>query len=148
VVKAGSESVAHARDLSRAVAHHQPGTKLDLVVMHGKDTKNIAVTLAKLDDEPVAKNASSSSAESSGSGALGLQVGDADGGGAVVERVAPDSPAAGSLIPGDVIVEVDRRPIASASDLRSKIHETPHQKSLLLRVKRAGGARWVVVERG
>jgi serine protease Do len=146
VVRAGGEDITHARDLSRAVAHHPPGTKLNLVVRRGKDTKNVSVTLAKLDDEPLAKN--SESPESSGKGAaLGLQVGDAEGGGALVQNISPDSPAAGSLAPGDVIVEVDRKPVTSARDLRTKVGETPKDKPLLMRVKRNGGARWVVVER-
>jgi serine protease Do len=145
VLRAGDTTITHARDLSRAIAHHTPGTKVDLVVRHGQANKNMSVTLAKLEDGPAAKT--SAPAESSGSGALGLQVGDAEGGGAVVERLAPNSPAAGSLFPGDVIVEVDRKAIASAADLRTKVNEAGRGKSLLLRVKRSGGARYVVIER-
>jgi serine protease Do len=145
VLRAGDAAVAHARDLSRAIAHHQPGTKVDLVVRRGRDTKNFAVTLAKLEDEATEKKAPSS--ESSGNGALGLQVGDAEGGGVVVQRVSPDSPAAGLVQPGDVIVELDRKPVASANELRARVREAGPKAPLLLRVKRGGGARYVVVER-
>lgn len=146
VTRVGEVSIAHARDLSRTIAHQTPGSKVDLVVRRGRETKTIGVVLAKLDEDKPEKSAKVETAP--GAGALGLYVEDAEGGGAVVRRVAPDSPASDVLQPGDVIVEVDKRPIASASDLKSLVRKTPADKSLLLRVKRGGGAQYVVIDRG
>src|SRR5262249_51860771 len=137
--------IGHARDLSRMIAHHAPGTKIDLVVRRGNETKNLAVTLAKLEDETAEKTPESQGAPNSG--ALGLYVEDAEGGGALVRRVAPDSAAAGLLQPGDIIVEVDRKAVTSANELRAKVAQAPTDKALLMRVKRGDGARFVVIDR-
>lgn len=146
ITKVGDAPIGHARDLSRTIARHAPGSKVDLVVRRGKDTKTIPVTLAALEEGEKAKSASSP--ESAGeSGGLGIQVTDAEGGGALVRNVLPDGPAAGSLQPGDVIVEVDRKPVASANDLRSKVREAPASKAMLLRVKRGDSSRYVAIER-
>ncbi len=145
ILQVGNVPIAHARDLSRTIAHHAPGSKVDLVVRRGRETKNLGVTLAQLDDGERTKSATREGAsETSG---LGLQVGDAEGGGAVVRRVAPDGASAGMLQPGDVIVEVDRKPIASASDLRTKVQEAQSNKPILLKVKRGDSSRYVAIER-
>ncbi len=145
VVRVGDAPIAHARDLSRTIARHAPGSKVDLVVRRGKETKTVSVTLGELSDPKAEKKSSRSDAP--GAGALGLHVEDAQGGGARVMRVSPDGPAAGSLQPGDVIVEVDRQPVRSANDLRTKVRQAPADKPLLLRVKRGDTARYVVIER-
>lgn len=147
VVRVGGVAIARARDLSRTIAHHTPGSKVDLVVRRGRETKTLSVTLARLEEDEKAQKAESRESRP-GAGALGLQVEDAEGGGALVRRVLPDSPAVGVLQPGDVIVEVERKPIASARDLKAKIGEAGSDKALLLRVKRGGGAHYVVIERG
>jgi serine protease Do len=145
VIRAGDVPITHARDLSRTIAHQTPGSKVDLVLRRGSDTKTVAVTLAKLEEDAQEKT---SSRETTPSGRLGVEVGDADGGGAIVRRVAPDGPAAGALQPGDVVTEVNRKPVTSANDLRTRVHETPSDRPVLLQVKRGGSSRYVAIERG
>lgn len=145
VVRVGDVPITHARDLSRTIAHHAPGSKVDLVVRRGRETKTFGVTLAELEDEK-AEKADSKGAKPS-AGALGIQVDDAEGGGAVVRRVAPDSPAAGVLQPGDVILEVDRKSVSSANDLKTKVGAAPSGKALLIRVKRGDSTHYVAIER-
>ena len=147
ILKVGTTSITHARDLSRTIARHAPGAKVDLVVRRGAETKNVNVTLAALDDTDRGKGPASRESANETSG-LGLQVGDAEGGGAVVRRVAPDGASAGILQPGDVIVEVDRKPIASANDLRTKVREAPSNKPLVLKVQRGDASQYVAIERG
>ena len=65
-----------------------------------------------------------------------------------MRRVAPDGASAGILQPGDVIVEVDRKPIASANDLRTKVREAPANKPLVLKVQRGDASQYVAIERG
>ncbi len=146
ILQVGKTQIAHARDLSRTIARHAPGSKVDLVVRRGSETKTISVTLAQLDDKEGAKGPSSRESANE-TGGLGLQVGDAEGGGAIVRRVAPDGASAGVLQPGDVIVEVDRKPITSASDLRTKVREAPSNKPLVMKVKRGDTSRYVAIER-
>ena len=60
-----------------------------------------------------------------------------------VLRAAPPSDA--GLKPGDVIVEVDRRPVASADEAVAALR-TPQKTGHLLRVRGAGGTRFVTVK--
>ena len=149
IVRTGNTDVTHARDLTRAIARHAPGSKVDVIVRRGKTSVTLPVTLGKLEDEKgpsAAKQAPSEATPQSSSG-LGLQIGDADGGGALVRRVAPDGTAAGSLEPGDVIIEVDHQPVKTASDLKNKAREAANDKPLLLRVRREGNTRYVALDR-
>ena len=116
-------------------------------MQRGAKTVQLPVTLGKLEDEKTETRAPASDTTPESSGGLGLQVGDAPGGGAVVRRVAPDGLAAGSLEPGDVILELNRQPVSSASDLVGKTRATAPSKPLVLRVKREGVTRYVVIER-
>ncbi|MDB4938342.1 MAG: HtrA protease/chaperone protein [Labilithrix sp.] len=149
IVRAGNTDIGHARDLTRAVARQAPGSKVDIVVRRGDKSVSIPVTLSKLDDakNANAKDAPGSEAEPESTGGLGLQVGDAEGGGAVVRRVAPDGRAAGSVEPGDVIVEVNRQPIRTAEELAAKARAAGNDKPLVLRVKREGVTRYVAIDR-
>jgi serine protease Do len=146
IVRAGNTEIAHARDLTRAVARQAPGTKVDVVVRRGGKSVSLPVTLGTLEDEKEAKRAPSSEAAPE-SGGLGIVVEDAEGGGALVRRVAPDGAAAGSIEPGDVIVEVNRQPVRSAAELKTKAREATSDKPLLLRVKRDGSTRYVAIDR-
>ena len=149
IVRTGNTDVTHARDLTRAIARHAPGSKVDVIVRRGKTSVTLPVTLGKLEDEkgPSAAKQAPSEATPQPSSGLGLQIGDADGGGALVRRVAPDGAAAGSLEPGDVIIEVDHQPVKTASDLKNKAREAANDKPLLLRVRREGNTRYVALDR-
>lgn len=146
ILQVGDVPIKHARDLSRTIAHHQPGSKVDLLVRRGQNTKTVGVTLARLEDEASARSSTSREGPAD-RGTLGIQVADAEGGGALVRGVLPDGPSAGILAPGDVIVEVDRKPVKSADELRAKVREARADKPILLRVKRGDASRFVAIER-
>jgi serine protease Do len=60
--------------------------------------------------------------------------------GAVVTAVQPGSPAErAQLEPGMVVVEVNRKPVASARELGDIIRKAPAGSTLLLRVALPGG---------
>ncbi|MDB5215350.1 MAG: HtrA protease/chaperone protein [Myxococcaceae bacterium] len=149
IIRAGSTDIVHARDLTRAVARQAPGAKVDLVVRRGTKAVTLPVTLGKLEDEKDSKQApgAPNDATPQSSSGLGLQVGDAEGGGALVRRIAPDGAAAGSLEPGDVIVEANHQPVKNANDLKNKAMQAGTDKPLLLRVTREGSTRYVAIER-
>jgi serine protease Do len=66
--------------------------------------------------------------------------------GAVITEVQPDSPAAeAGLKAGDVIQEINRRPVKTAEEA-VKLTETPKDKITLLRIWSNGGSRFVVVD--
>ena len=66
--------------------------------------------------------------------------------GVVVESVRPASPAEDAGIqPGDVILEVNRKPAQSASQFAKEVHQTPSGKDLLLLVWSKGNASYRTV---
>lgn len=66
--------------------------------------------------------------------------------GAVITEVLPGSPAAeAGLRPGDVIVEVDRKPVASSDDAVSALR-APQKSGHLLRVRSGSGTRFVTIK--
>jgi S1-C subfamily serine protease len=67
--------------------------------------------------------------------------------GVLVTSVVPDSPAAeAGLRPGDVIEEINRRPVRSPQDVARVIEETK-EGDLALLVNRGGSAAYVLIER-
>ena len=74
---------------------------------------------------------------------LGLEKGTR---GAVVTDVLTGSPAeSAGLKPGDVVVEVDRRPVSSSEEAVSALR-TPQKNGHLLRVRGGGGTRFVTIK--
>jgi len=66
--------------------------------------------------------------------------------GVLVRDVAEGSAAAkAGLRSGDVIVEVDRRPVQSVDDLRSAVRARANGAPLLLRVQREGTSLYVSI---
>jgi serine protease Do len=67
--------------------------------------------------------------------------------GAVITDVAAGSPGEqAGLRPGDVIVEVDRRPVSSADDAVGALQGSPRAGGHLLRVRGPNGTRYVTVK--
>jgi serine protease Do len=66
--------------------------------------------------------------------------------GVVVTDVDPGSPSAeAGLRPGDVIQEINRKPVRTAEEA-VRMTEKADEKTSLLRVWRGGGSRYVVVD--
>ena len=66
--------------------------------------------------------------------------------GVVITQVQPDSPAGeAGLRQGDVIQEVNRQPVKSASDFRNAVAQS--NKPVLMLVQREDNSMYVVIER-
>jgi serine protease Do len=66
--------------------------------------------------------------------------------GVAVQSVRPASPAEDAgLAPGDVILEVDRKPVTSADQFVSEAHANPAGKDMLLLVWSQGNASYRVL---
>jgi serine protease Do len=66
--------------------------------------------------------------------------------GAAVQSVRPASPAEDAgLQPGDVIQEVNRKPVANAEEFANDVHAVPAGKDILLLIWSHGGASYRVV---
>lgn len=156
VTQFAGEPVESPRDLSRAVAEREPGTEVPLVVRRNREDVQLSVELGTREVAETASVSPGTDEEEM----LGLSLSplpevmrrelqlDEDVGGAVVQRVRPDSPAAEAGIQqGDVITEVDSSAVENPVDVRTAWQAARDAgKPLLMRVLRDGSPLYVAVE--
>ncbi|KYF63130.1 hypothetical protein BE11_09170 [Sorangium cellulosum] len=155
VVALRGEHLTDGRDLRMRIAEAKPGAKIELRVL--RDGRSVELT-ATLDELPEPKPEEPVQAPAS-TGALGVEVAALsddlrrrfgipdDVKGALVVGLGPGSPAArAGLGPGDVLLEVNRKPVASPEQLKQEVDATGARPVLLL-AWRGGQTRFVLVER-
>ena len=150
ILAVNGQDVPHAIDLPRMAAEHPPGSRLRLTVLRNKQALALDVTLGALAQGPpgvTSRQPAPRVEPGGGASSLGVDVGDARGGGAIVRTVFPLGPADGKLVPGDVIEALDGRPVADAHDLAAKAQATPTSQPLLLRIRRGDRSLYVGIER-
>jgi serine protease Do len=158
IVRFGETRIERTRDLPRAVAAAKPGAKVDLELIrdHKRVEKSVKVAELKEESEP-AQVARAKPSDERGSTAFGFDIQDVPDefrrqfdlgpGGAVVSRVYPAGPAArAGLAPGDVLQEVDRKPVEGGQDAEKKLAAAG--KEALLAVRRESSEFFTVVKRG
>jgi serine protease Do len=156
VLAINGESISETRELSLKVALLAPGTTARLKVY--RDRREIEVPVV-LGEQPAERRTFGPAAEPGAARALeGVSVGNLNPQirqqlglptsvvGVVVTAVEPGSPAAeAGLRRGDVIQEVNRRPVSNVSDFDRAIRQTGRDTVLLL-VNRGGNTMFVPVE--
>jgi serine protease Do len=168
IIAFDGKPVANARELPKIVAQTQVGRDVEVTIIRDGKEQTKKVTLGRLEDvEAKAAKEKPAVAEKPAEPApklrvLGLelapldseartkfQIKDSVKAGAVIGKVDPDSPAAEQhLAPGDVIVEVNRQPVAAPEDVetQTKALKAEGRKSALLLVANAQGqARFVAL---
>jgi serine protease Do len=157
IVEFNGKPVQDSRHLKLAVGATSPGTKAPVKVMREGDTKNFTITLKELPGDQLAKKDNGSANDTD---ALdGVVVADIDSTvrqqfelprdlkGAVVTDVDPDSASfAAGLRPGDVILEIDRKPVNNAEEAVRLSENVKDKASILLRVWSKGGSHYLVVD--
>jgi serine protease Do len=148
ITSVNGADVHRMEDLARFIAKNPPGSKVKLGVARNGKTIDLAATL---DPRPQrgpddADGGPTPSPATAPKGRLGVVLEEAPGGsGALVRAVAPRSPAAGQLRPGDVVVEVDKKAVRTAADLAKRIEAAPAGKVVVLRVKRERATEYVAI---
>ena len=160
VVALNGKPVNDNSQLTRDVGVIPPGHTVKLDVVREGRSRTVDVKLAERPDErePSGRTPSRSGSEKEQGDLLGLSVQDvtpqlarrsqvdASTRGAVVVDVAQDSPAADAgLEPGDIVVEVNRRPVGSASDYRVAVKSVKKGDTALLRIKHGQSTTYVPV---
>jgi serine protease Do len=142
------------------VAGFAPGTTINLKVERNGQTLNVPVTLGELDLE--AENKGDGEGNLPGGGEKGAlkgvsvqaltpdlrqQLQTPEGTqGVVITDVDPDSAAsAAGLSQGDIIVQVNRKPVSTVSEFNSAVNAGASRESTLLLVKHGQGTGFVVV---
>jgi serine protease Do len=172
IVELNGRKVTDPRNLQLMVSQTPPGKKVTLKVLRGEPgrkpvERTLTATLGELPDDMFAAGGPGSRlapGESEMDALDGVEVADLDGRlrrqfnipneirGALVTNVAEDSNAAeAGLRPGDVILEINRKPVQSADDA-VELSNSATGKTILLRVwSRAmgggiGGSRYLTVD--
>jgi serine protease Do len=143
------------------VAGFAPGTTINLKVARNGESLNVPVTLGEFNLEAENKGEGEGNLPNTGEkGALHgvsvqaltsdlrqqLQVPEGTQG-VVITEVDPDSAAsAAGLQQGDIIVQVNRKPVTTVPEFNSSIKTGASRESTLLLVKRGQGTQFVVVQ--
>ena len=155
ITKMDGKPVSDAGELQVVVGQQQPGTTIHLQALRNGKPVDVAVTLESMDKSDRGKEAA---ATNQGKPRWGvglsdltpdirqqLQVGE-NVQGAVIERVTPGSPADNAgLQSGDIITEVNRQPVHSASDVQKALSSVGEGEDALLLIHTRGGSSFIVL---
>jgi serine protease Do len=157
VTQLNGQAVEDASQLKLRVAQTSPGSKVQLGVNRSGEAKTFDVTLGNLPDSKVAK-ADEQSGDAKAEALSGVGVADLDQNaraelnipagvqGAVITQVAPDSAAyQAGLRTGDVITELNRKPVKSAQDAIADT-EKPDGNQTLVKVWTKAGSHYLTVD--
>ncbi len=141
ILRFDGEEVAEMRDLPQLVAQTPVGSKVEVEVQRSGKRRTLEVEVGELEASPPR----AAGGASSGLTGFGLRVEDLtptlqrrygieQPSGVVVTRVEPGGPAAGAGIrEGDVLLEVNRKPIETAADLTRALEGADSALLLLAR---------------
>jgi serine protease Do len=141
--------VSDAGELQMEVGQKQPGDTIQLGVVRDGKTMNIPVTLVSMNGTP----AKESAGDQHGKAKWGLGLGDlnpslrqqmqlpSNVNGAVIESVKSGSPADNTgLQAGDVIEQVNRKPMHSAAEAAAALSNVPSGQDVLVLIWSNGGS--------
>src|SRR5271170_4202684 len=155
VTAVNGRTVETGSDLQVIVSEDAPGSKVELDVVRNGHPEKVNLTVGEYHkDQQVAANTS----DESGHARLGIAIADltpdvrqqlnlpSDVKGVAVAQVQPGSPAEDAgLSGGDVILEINRKPVTSADQFRNDVKSAPENQDMLLRVWANGGTSYRVV---
>lgn len=153
ILAVNGQTVASANDLRLRISQTPPGTNVKLQISRDGKTQDVNVTLGELPE----KADKAGPEEGQGGGLEGVDVQELTPDiaeqlqlkpgtrGVVVTSVDPASPAASSLQRGDVIQEVNHKPVANIEDYKRAVAAAGKGQVLLL-VNHQGVTGYVVIE--
>jgi len=159
ITSVNGKTVDSAGRLSLAVGETAPGTRLTLDILRDGESRSVEVTTTSKIAGDRRAGDDSSAASTDDQGVLnGVDVSDIDAGarrdlsfperlsGAVITSVAPDSASArAGMREGDVILEINRKPVASAKDAVDLCTSAPSRRTLV-KLWSHGNIIYVVVD--
>jgi serine protease Do len=157
IAKINGEKVINGSALQVAISQMAPGTKINLGILRDGKPETLNLTVGQFQGgKEVAANDTHEDGRQSGK--LGLAVSNLTPEarqqfdvpeqvhGVIVGNVRPASPAdEAGIQPGDVIVEIDRKPAESASQFASAVHQNQDGKDHLMLVWSKGNSSYRTV---
>ncbi len=144
-------------ELPRLVAATKPGTDVKVKIVRDKKERELTVKVGTLKDTEIASEESGAENQEQGVD-LGLTVSDLDSQtarqlglenqeGVLITRVKVNTPSEeAGLTRGDVILEINRRPVETVEQYRDTVRNAKPGDTLLFLVYRRGGSMFVPVE--
>ena len=154
IVEFDGHPVKDSNELPLMVARTPIGRSVSVKVLRGKKTETISVKIGELKDEEAASAGKSSTDFGLTVQPLTPDIADSlglgeDVKGVVVSGVEPGSPADDAgLRRGDVIVEVNRKPVTDMGSYRKAIEGVAEGKSVLFLVRRGDNTIFLAVKPG
>jgi serine protease Do len=155
VTAVNGQPVESGSDLQVVVSEVAPGSKIQLQVERNGHAENVDLTVGEYHKE---QEVASAAGPEAGHPRLGIAISDltpdirqqlnlpSQVQGVAVAQVQPGSPAEDAgLSGGEVILEVNRKPVASAEQFRNDVKQAPADKDMLLLVWANGGSSYRVV---
>jgi serine protease Do len=150
--------VMDSSSLQIAISQRKPGQKIELGVIRNGQPITVSATVGEYHKPGTEMAENDAAPGQANTGKLGLAVDDldsdarqqlnvpADVKGAAIANVRPGSPAEDAgLQPGDVVQEVNRKPVTSAEQFANAMHAMPAGKDILLLVWSKGNSSFRVV---
>ena len=147
IVRYDGRAVDSTVRLRNAIALTTPGSSVPIEVLRDGKTATLKATIASRDeaDTSVAIIPALGMTVRTVTPEIGAQLGYADVSGVFIERITRNSPAAGRLQPGDVIVKVDNDPVTNVVDFRRAMEKATG--STRLSIIRDGERGWVRLDK-
>lgn len=154
IVDVKGKGIKDSRALQTVIAGQSPGSKVSLKVVREKKSRTLEVTIGEMPDEigAVAPGKGTEPDARLGIGVsplspdlrqrLGLP---SNATGVVVSEVDQDAPAAQALVRGDVITEVNRKPVRNPEEFRAATRALKKGDDMLLRLNRQGQWLYAVI---
>ncbi len=143
IVGFDGKEVAESKDLPRIVASTPVGKSVTVKLSREGKVMDRQVKLGEMEEKGVEVSKAPSSHKALGIAVQNLtpeiakELGVKKGSGVVVTRVEPESPAAEAGIQtGDVIQEVNRKPVKNVEDFVQKVEKAKDKDSVLLFIQR------------
>ena len=155
IIEFENTKITNVSQFRSLVASKRAGDEAELIVLRGDKNKNLVFTLGDRSSFDLSDNSGRSAAPESW---LGIEVESVnseqarrwsikDEEGVLVVDIEPYSPAADVLQPGDVIIEIDRRPVNDVKDFREISEKLKDRtKNILFRISRGGRKTFEVVK--
>ena len=159
IVSVDGEPIQNHSDLTTRLARRQPGEEVTLGVIRDGDRMSVDLELGEFETERPETRlipADESAEEKLGLAAVNVSdlsprdleaigIEDRDMDGVAVTDVSRYGPAAGTLVPGDIILEFNRQPVENVRDLQRLAGDVEKGDIVLLRIRRGATGNTGVV---